>query len=271
MEDAMNGCVSEQAITAAAAYEDFFVPAMFGEWAPRMADAAHIEAGARVLDVACGTGVFAREAARRVGPEGQVTGLDANPGMLAVAARLAPSLTWQQGDAHELSFEAASFDVVVCQFGLMFFADRVRALREMLRVTAPGGRIAVCVWDALENAPAYALEVELLEQYAGKAAADALRAPFVLGERQEVERLFDVAGAASVTAKTVAGTGRFPSARAMLEADLRGWLPLVGIVVSEPQIEALLARAEEVFRPYLDAHGVLCCPAPAHIVSGTRR
>jgi SAM-dependent methyltransferase len=266
----MNGSASEQAIAAATAYEDFFVPAMFGEWAPRVADAGCIEAGARVLDVACGTGVVAREAARRVGPEGKVVGLDANPGMLAVAARLAPSLAWQQGDAHELPFESGSFDVVVSQFGLMFFADRVRALREMLRVVAPGGRIAVCVWDALENAPAYALEVELLEQYAGKAAANALRAPFVLGDRQEVERLFELAGAASIAAKTVAGTGRFPSARAMLEADLRGWLPLVGIVIAEPQIEALLARAEEVFRPYVDAHGVLLCPAPAHIVSGTR-
>ncbi|HYJ08593.1 MAG TPA: methyltransferase domain-containing protein [Polyangiaceae bacterium] len=266
----MNGSASEQAIAAATAYEDFFVPAMFREWAPRVADAARIEAGARVLDVACGTGVVAREAARRVGPEGKVVGLDANPGMLAVAARLAPSLAWQQGDAHELPFESGSFDVVVSQFGLMFFADRVRALREMLRVVAPGGRIAVCVWDALENAPAYALEVELLEQYAGKAAADALRAPFVLGDRQEVERLFELAGAASITAKTVAGTGRFPSARAMLEADLRGWLPLVGIVIAEPQIEALLARAEEAFHPYVDAHGVLLCPAPAHIVSGTR-
>jgi SAM-dependent methyltransferase len=266
----MNGSASEKAIAAATAYEDFFVPAMFAEWAPRVADAAGIEAGARVLDVACGTGVVAREAARRVGPGGKVVGLDANPGMLTVAARLAPSLSWQQGDAHELPFEAGSFDVVVSQFGLMFFADRVRALREMLRVVAPGGRIAVCVWDALENAPAYALEVELLEQYAGKAAADALRAPFVLGDRQEVERLFEVAGAASVTAKTVSGTGRFPSARAMLEADVRGWLPLVGIVIAEPQIEALLARAEEVFRPYVDAQGVLLCPAPAHIVSGAR-
>ncbi len=77
---------------AAEVYESCFVPAIFGAWADPVADAAGIEVGNRVLDVACGTGVLAREALRRVGQKGLVVGLDLNEGMLAVAARTDPKV-----------------------------------------------------------------------------------------------------------------------------------------------------------------------------------
>ena len=82
-------------IDAATSYQDLLVPALFQEWAPRVADVAGIGPGDRVLDVACGTGVLARAAATRAAPNGAVTGLDLNPGMFAVAARVSPSLRWQ--------------------------------------------------------------------------------------------------------------------------------------------------------------------------------
>lgn len=92
-------------IHAATNYQDQLVPALMEEWAPRVADAAGVRPGDRVLDVACGTGVLAREAARRSGPSGAVTGLDLNSGMLAVAARLSPTIQWQEGSAQTLPFE----------------------------------------------------------------------------------------------------------------------------------------------------------------------
>src|SRR5688572_16510230 len=98
---------------AAEIYESRFVPAIFAEWAPRIADAADVNAGANVLDVACGTGVVARECARR---GAVVTGLDLNPGMLSVARRISPSVTWRQGDAAALPFPDAVFDAALCQF-----------------------------------------------------------------------------------------------------------------------------------------------------------
>lgn len=198
-------------IDAASAYEQLFVRALFQEWAPRVVAAAHIQPRHRVLDVACGTGVLAREAATRVGSTGSVAGLDPNPGMLAVAARLAPKIEWRQGTAESLPYADRSFDAVVSQFGLMFFTDRRRALREMLRVLDAGGHMAVTVWDSLDNTPAYAAEVALLERVAGQRAADALRAPFVLGDAKELATLFESAGVAPVAITTHQAGRSFPA------------------------------------------------------------
>ena len=104
---------------AAEVYERCFVPALFGQWASQLVDAAQVTAGDRVLDVGCGTGVLARVTADRVATDSQVTGLDLNDGMLAVARRLRPEIDWRQGDATHLPFADASFDVVLSQFALM--------------------------------------------------------------------------------------------------------------------------------------------------------
>jgi ubiquinone/menaquinone biosynthesis C-methylase UbiE len=81
---------------AAEVYDRCFVPAIFGRWAPQIADAARVASEDRVLDVGCGTGVLARTAADRVTDESQVTGLDLNEGMLEVARRLRPQVDWRQ-------------------------------------------------------------------------------------------------------------------------------------------------------------------------------
>lgn len=257
-------------VDAAKAYEALFVPALFGPWAPRVADAARIQPGGRVLDVACGTGILARAVRSRTGPTGYVAGLDANPGMLAVAKELEPAVDWQEGSAESIPFPDRSFDTVVSQFGLMFFADRERALREMLRVLATDGRLVVAVWDDLANNPAYAKEVALFERIAGRRAADAVRAPFVLGDRERLSTLFEDAGAASVAVTTQRGSARFPSIRVMVEADLRGWLPTLGVMLSEEQIAAILSEAEDGLGEYVDPDGRVAFETRAHLVSATR-
>ncbi len=261
---------SEGEIVAATAYEHLHVPALFQQWAPRVAEAAAIGLGDRVLDVACGTGVLAREAALRVGDQGRVAGLDAAAGMLAVAARLAPSIEWRHGVAESLPYDDHSFDAVISQFGLMFFHDRLAAIREMLRVLGPGGRVAVAVWESLENSQAYPEEVALLDRLAGKPAADALRAPFVLGDRRKLAALFQDAGASSIEIVTHHGTAQFPSIRTMVEADLRGWLPIMGVVLAEEQIESILQEAEQALCRYLTTTGTVQFDAPAHIVVGRK-
>ena len=255
-------------ITAARAYEQFFVPALFAQWAPRVAALANFEPGDRVLDVACGTGVLAREALSRVGPKGFICGLDASPGMLAVASELATNIEWRQGTAEALPYDNESFDVVVSQFALMFFNNKHRALTEMQRVLKENGRLVIAVWPSLETVPVYAAEVELLERLAGKPAADALTAPFVLGDADEFVKLMTNAGVKEVTITTQSGVARFPSIRFMVEADLRGWLPLMGVVLTEDQIEQILRDAEQVLPIYVNADASF--EFGGHICTGTK-
>ncbi len=165
---------------AAEVYEKCFVPAIFGQWAPQLVDATGVSSADRVLDVGCGTGVLARAAADRVAAEAQVTGLDINEGMLAVARRIRPGVGWRQGDATALPFPDDFFDVVLSQFALMYFPDRIAALTEMRRVLKPAGRLAVAVWGPLERATGYVVLTEIAERRCGRAAADVLTAPFVL-------------------------------------------------------------------------------------------
>lgn len=252
---------------AAWAYEGLHVNALFRQWAAPLLDAAGVTAGNCVLDVACGTGVVVREALGRVGATGSVTGLDIGPGMLAVAEGIEPGVTWTLGDAGQLPFDNGEFDAVVSQFGLMFFPDRVQALREMLRCVTPGARVAVAVWDALERSEAYPISVDLLNRRAGPAAADALRAPFVLGDPGELRSLFEQAGASMVSIDTRHGTARFPSVRAMVEADLRGWLPVMGVLLDDDLIELILAEAEDTLGEYVSVDGEMVFDAPAHIVT----
>lgn len=268
----MNRPEMQPEVTAAQSYEDFFVPAMFEPWASRLASSAELGPGDRVLDVACGTGVLAREAARRVGPGGSVVGLDLDAGMLEVAARIAPQVEWRRGTAESLPFADESFDAVVSQFGMMFFTDRPAAVREMNRVLAPGGRLAVAVWDALERVPAYAAEVELVERIGGQPAARALQAPFTLGNRDDVAELFSREGMSSVDATTIAGTARFPSIRSMVEADVRGWLSLVGLPLPEPQVEKILDESEQALAPHVTRtdDGGIELVMRAHVVTATR-
>lgn len=267
----METIATDDELVAAQAYENLHVPALFNQWAPHVAKAAQIQSHQRVLDVACGTGILARHIAPMVGVHGSVAGLDLGAGMLTVAKSLAPEIEWQQGEAAALPYADESFDAVVSQFGLMFFPNRIAALRDMLRVLVPGGRLAVAVWDSLDNSEAYPLEVEMFKRFAGEQAADAMRAPYVLGNPDELAMLFGAAGADSVSVSTHHETAKFPSIRSMVEADLRGWLPIMGVELSEALIQTILAEAEEVLSQYRTADGNVEFDAPAHIVSARKR
>src|SRR2546427_5502620 len=132
----------------------------FMQTAQELVTFAALRPGERVLDVACGTGVLARLAAQVVGPTGKVTGADLNEGMLGVARAQAqqhegPPIAWHACDAAALALPDGAFDVALCQWGLEFFADRPRGLREIARVLGPGARLALRVWRPLDPQPFY--------------------------------------------------------------------------------------------------------------------
>lgn len=118
--------------------------------------------------------------------------------------------------------------------------------------------------------PAYAAEVALLERLAGRPAADALRAPFVLGNRDDVLPMFTNAGVASVAITTHLGTAQFPSIRVMVEADLRGWLPVMGVVLTEEQIEGVLREAETQLARYVGSDGRVAFDVRAHVIAARK-
>ena len=267
MEETLAGQVTR---SAADIYEEFFVPALFQEWAPRLADAARLAPGQRVLDIACGTGVLACEAARRVAPDGMVVGLDRNEGMLAVARRKSPAVTWKSGLAEALPFPNRSFDAVVSQFGLMFFDDKVKALREMERVVKANGRLAVAVWSALETSPGYAAMAALLQRLFGERIANELHVLFALGDPKVLRALFAEAGIAKAEIRTQVGTARFPSIKAWVRTELKGWT--LADLIDDDQYALLVREAERELLPYAKAGGEVMFDAPAHIVlAETRR
>ena len=253
---------------AAEVYESCFVPAIFGAWAGPVADAAGIRAGDKVLDVGCGTGVLAREAHRRVGQEGQVVGLDLNQGTLAVAARAEPDVEWRRGDAASLPFEDASFDVVVSQFALMYFPDRVASLREMWRTPAPGGRLAVAAWAAIDHARGYQLLVDIVVRQCGREAADVLAAPFVLGDKAELAKLVVDSGISGAEVRLHEGSIRFPSVQEFIRIEVKG-SPLAEMV-SDDVMQSLAAESEDALVEFVVPSGEIVMPMDAHIVTATK-
>lgn len=263
-------CDDPPRIDPAALYERHFVPALFGSWAAPVAAAAALHSGDRVLDVACGTGVLAREALERVGPSGSVVGLDISAPMLALAERLQPRIHWHRGAAEALDFPDGSFDAVLCQFGLMFFTDKIGALRQMWRVLAPGGRLAVAVWSGLGHAPGFAALIELLRVHVSDAAAQCLRAPFALGDAGQLTALFAAAGLPNVHLETRPGTARFANLEEWIRVEVHAWLPIAGVTVTEERHAALLAAARRELGRYVGPGGALELPISAHIATCTR-
>jgi ubiquinone/menaquinone biosynthesis C-methylase UbiE len=257
--------------SAADVYEQHLVPAIFGPWAPVVADAAGIRVGERVLDVACGTGVVAREAARRLGAGGSVVGVDNNPGMLAVARSVTiggPPVEWRQADAMALPFSDAAFEVVLCQLGLQYFPDRSAALREMRRVLVPGGRVVILVWQSIQHSPGFALLADALERYIGPRAATIMRAPFSLGDGEEVRANMARAGFRDISMSATVGTVRFPSAADFVQYQVAG-SPLSAPVAeaNEPARHALTEEVRTAIAPYESDEGV-AFPIGARLATG---
>lgn len=136
-----------------ALYDRYRGPVFFEPYARVLADRVQHIAGGSVLEVAAGTGIVTRILAERLPGEVTIIASDISQAMLDFAARQpgADRVVWQQADALALPFPDAGFDAVLCQFGVMFFQDKVAGYREAFRVLKPGGLLAFSVWDRIEQ------------------------------------------------------------------------------------------------------------------------
>ena len=142
---------------AAERYQTILTPHILGPFAQALVDFADLQLGEQVLDVGCGTGAAARFAAAAVGPQGQVTGVDVNASMIAVAQSLpevagAP-IAWHVANATGLPGPDAAVDVVLCAQTLQFLPDKLPSLAEMKRVVKKDGRIVISLWTPIEDNP----------------------------------------------------------------------------------------------------------------------
>ncbi|MGF1509764.1 MAG: methyltransferase domain-containing protein [Myxococcota bacterium] len=253
---------------AAWVYEEQFVPALFAPWAPRLAEQLIASPRDRVLDVATGTGVLARELGLRVPPE-NVTGCDLNRSMLTVAQSRAPGVRWEACPAEALPFPDQSFDAVGCQFGLMFFEDPKASIREMWRVLCPGGRMVVAVWSTLEDNEGYLALTGLLRDVCGEEVAAELRVPFSFGDPAFLRNLFEDAGVRDARVKREEGVSRFPSLDGWLHTNVRGWT--LGPMVSEEAFGRLLNRAPGPLGRFVDEAGQVRLRSIAQVVTVEKR
>lgn len=254
---------------AARRYERVAVRYILGPWAPLLVEAAQLEAGERVLDVACGTGAVTRVAAQRVGPPGRVTGVDLNAEMLGVARSLPPAegapIEWIEGSALELPLPDAGFDAVLCQQGLQFFPDKARALREMRRVVRHGGRLALSVWGGvgLYNAAVG----EALGRFVGEDTAARFCASRKVPGKEELERLAVAAGWSEVSVRVSRLHIHLPALDRFVLEHLSGTpvAPAVAAADAESRknVGASVKRAMERFA---DGDGVTY-PEETHVVT----
>jgi len=147
-------------------YDDYMVPLIFEPYAADIASRVAMLQPASVLEIAAGTGVVTRHLANALGPNVRIVSTDLNQAMIdrAVAVGTSRTVEWRQADAMQLPFSDESFDVVVCQFGAMFFPDKPGAFSEARRVLRSGGAFIFNVWDTIDHNEFAAAVTFALEQ-----------------------------------------------------------------------------------------------------------
>jgi ubiquinone/menaquinone biosynthesis C-methylase UbiE len=250
------------------AYEDLFVPALFAQWVPTLLDAAEVAPGQRVLDVACGTGVVARQAARLVGPAGGVSGVDLNPAMIEVAREGTSDIDWRVGEAAALPYPDESFDAVVCQSALFFFPEPRQAVEDMTRVVRSGGVVAFQTYAGLDEQPAYGPFVATVARIAGDEATRLMGTYWSQGDLEELSSLLAAAGLEATAAHTTLGHVRFPSLDAFVHTEIQA-TPLAS-QIEAGTYSAIVSEARDALADHEQPDGSVVLPIRACFVAGRK-
>jgi ubiquinone/menaquinone biosynthesis C-methylase UbiE len=207
-------------------YDEYLVPMIFADFAEDLATRVGAAKPMNVLETAAGTGVVTRALAPRLSPNARFTATDLNQPMLDLAAHRQgsdPRITWRQADALALPFEDGTFDAVCCQFGAMFFPDRVKGYQEAWRVLKPGGQFLFNVWDRIEE-NVFAREVTdaLGELFPDEPPRFLARTPYAYFDEREIRAELESAGFGDIAIEKRPDQSRAPSARHVATAFCQG-------------------------------------------------
>jgi ubiquinone/menaquinone biosynthesis C-methylase UbiE len=238
-------------------YQKYFVPAIGAPLADELIRTASLRPQDRVLDVACGTGVVTRLAAKCVQGGGRADGLDVNPGMLAVARTISAdsAIDWYETSAEAMPLPDGSYDVALCQMGLQFMPGKVQALREIRRILAPGGR---ALFNLSGPKPAvFAIMADALSRHIDPRCADFVEVVFSLHDAGELGGLMADAGFENVEIQTETQTLKLPAPRDFLWQYVHS-TPLAGLVneASPQSRDALTADVVERWQQFAVGDGL---------------
>jgi ubiquinone/menaquinone biosynthesis C-methylase UbiE len=233
-------------------YERLLVPLIFAPYARDLAARVVQARPRRVLETAAGTGIVTRALAAQLPADVAITATDLNEPMLAKAKAALPDrcIEWRRADALALPFGDAGFDVVVCQFGVMFFPDRVKGHAEARRVLVPGGRLFFSVWDRIEdNEFADVVTQALAEVYPNEPPRFMARTPHGYHDQHVIRSELQRAGFSEIAIEAVDQISRAPSPREPAIAYCQG-TPLRNEIEARgaPGLEGATDRAEEALR-----------------------
>jgi ubiquinone/menaquinone biosynthesis C-methylase UbiE len=253
-------------------YERYMVPLLFRPYAELLA-ARVAQFGPRlILETAAGTGVVTDELARAL-PDAEIVATDLNQAMLDVAQTRvsASNVSFRQADALELPFGDASFDLVACQFGVMFYPDKVRGNSEARRVLKQGGHYLIAIWDRIERNALSSLAHETMQiQFPDNPPMFMKRGPFSYYEPEWIERDLRDGGFTSVEIETVELTSRSPSAEDAARGLTYG--SPMGVELEEygpGALDRVFADFARAARKYEGPNGFEA-PMAAHIVTATK-
>jgi len=255
-----------------ALYDRHLGPMLFEPYALDMAERVARLAPKRVLEIAAGTGIVTRALARAL-PTVPIVATDLNQPMLDhAAARLSSErITWRQADAQALPFDDASFDVLVCQFGVMFFPDKAKAFSEARRVLAPGGRFLFNVWDRIEeNEPADLVSRAVAALFPKDPPGFLVRTPHGYHDLTAIGVALKHSGFSAVDSETVPKRARASSPRD----------PAIGFCQGSPLRNEIEARDKSRLEEATDAaaeavatrlgHGPIDGKLRAHVITASR-
>ena len=191
--------------------------------------------GAHVLELACGTGVLTSELVAAFDASAMITATDLNEGMIAVARThvRSPSVRWRTADATDLPFEDRAFDLAVCQFGVMFFPDKVAAAHQARRVLRDGGQWWFNVWGTLAENPVARVANETVNGFFVSDPPAFYQVPHGYSDAARIADDLRRGGFADVTIETVDLEGQAPSAE----------YAATGLVLGSPAVHAIRQRA----------------------------